>query len=279
VRKYIVSHRTNERWLISGVTVWGMQPDRKPSVISRLLDEVSWEGSNVKRYRDGGRGMENPLTAEVFQGLSNLPRDLFLGEVLRCAHGADQTRLAAAKEAESAELDVLPGSLPLPVLKIAVQPDVWVTGPTVQLLVEAKGFRKGATFNVEQLPRELLCLQAHSGNRTPLLLLVLPTPPPIRLAGSGRHDVDAGVAVGLESLCARAGMAVEEYETLLASIPNRVAWITWSEIYTVVTRQKGALSHLPSSIAAALQRTADGVAETIRWHSDGLLSESAAVLD
>jgi hypothetical protein len=28
---------------------------------------------NVKRYRDGGRGMENPLTAEVFQGLSNLP--------------------------------------------------------------------------------------------------------------------------------------------------------------------------------------------------------------
>lgn len=156
----------------------GMEPDHKPSVISRLLDEVSWEGSNVKRYRDGGRGMENPLTAEVFQGLSNLPRDLFLGEVLRCAHGADQTRLAAANEAEHADLDVLPGSLLLPALNIDVQPDVWVTGPSVQLLVEAKGFRKGATFNVGQLPRELLCLQAHSGNRTPLLLLVLTTPHP-----------------------------------------------------------------------------------------------------
>ena len=124
----------------------------------------------------------------------------------------NQTRLAAANEAEHADLDVLPGSLLLPALNIDVQPDVWVTGPSVQLLVEAKGFRKGATFNVEQLPRELLCLQAHSGNRAPLLLLVLTTPPPIRLAGSGRHEVDAGVAVGLESLCARAGMSAADYE-------------------------------------------------------------------
>ena len=108
-----------------------MEPDHKPLVISRLLDEVSWEGINVKRYRDGGRGMENPLSAEVFLGLSNLPRDLFLGEVLRCAHGADQTWIAAANEAEHADLDVLPGSLLLPALKIDVQPDVWATGPSV----------------------------------------------------------------------------------------------------------------------------------------------------
>jgi hypothetical protein len=84
-----------------------------------------------------------------------------------------------------------------PALNIDVQPDVWVTGPSVQLLVEAKGFRKGATFNVEQLPRELLCLQAHSGNRTPLLLLVLTTPPPIRLAGSGRRGRSARVGHGV----------------------------------------------------------------------------------
>jgi hypothetical protein len=232
------------------------------------LDEVSWEGSNVKRYRNGGRGMENPLTAEVFQGLSNLPRDLFLGEVLRCAHGADQTRLAAANEAERADLDVLPGSLLLSALNIDVQPDVWVTGPSVQLLVEAKGFRKGATFNVEQLPRELLCLQAHSGNRTPLLLLVLTAPPP-----------DAGVAVGLESLCARAGMTAEDHEALLASIPLCVAWITWSEIHTIFMRQKSALSGLPSSIAASVRRTADGVTRSIEWHSGGLVLETLAIVD
>jgi hypothetical protein len=40
----------------------GMEPDHKPSVISRLLDEVSWEGSNVKRYRDGGRGHASKAT-------------------------------------------------------------------------------------------------------------------------------------------------------------------------------------------------------------------------
>ncbi|WP_018760689.1 hypothetical protein [Arthrobacter sp. 135MFCol5.1] len=256
-----------------------MEPDHKPSVISRLLDEVSWEGSNVKRYRNGGRGMENPLTAEVFQGLSNLPRDLFLGEILRCAHGADETRLAAADEAEHADLDVLPGSLLLPALKIDVQPDVWVTTPSVQLLVEAKGFRKGATFNVEQLPRELLCLHAHNKNRAPLLLLVLTTPPPIRLAGSGRHEIDAGVAIGLESLCARAGMTAEDYEALLASIPFCVAWVTWSEIHAIVTRQKNALSGLSSSIAASLHRTADGVASAIKWHSGGLGFESVTVAD
>ncbi|WP_354157492.1 hypothetical protein [Arthrobacter sp. UYCu512] len=111
--------------------------------------------------------MESPLTAEVFQGLTNLPRNLFLGEILRCAHGTEQTRLAAANEVEDSDLDVLPGSLLLPALDIDVQPDVWVTGPSVQLLVEAKGFKKGASFNVEQHPRELLCLQAHSGGRAP----------------------------------------------------------------------------------------------------------------
>ncbi|MET4096952.1 hypothetical protein [Arthrobacter sp. UYCu712] len=84
-------------------------------------------------------------------------------------------------------------------------------------MVEAKGFKKGAAFNVEQLPRELLCLQAHSGGRAPLRLLILTTPPPIRLAGSGRQEVEAGAAVGLEALCARAGTTAEDYEALLAS--------------------------------------------------------------
>lgn len=145
----------------------GMEPIHSPSVINRLLQEVSWEGRNVNRYRDGGWGMENALTAEVFQGLSNHPRDLFPGKILRRAHGAEQTRFAAAHEVEHADLNVLPGSPLLPALDVDVPPDVWVTGPSVQLVVEAKGFKKGAAFNVEQLPRELLCLQAHSDDPAP----------------------------------------------------------------------------------------------------------------
>ena len=62
-------------------------------------------------------------------------------------------------------------------------------------------------------------------------------------------EIDASVGVGLESLCAHAGMAAEDYEGLLASIPFCVAWIAWSETYA------------------------------IKWHSGGLRLESLAVVD
>ena len=45
-------------------------------------------------------------------------------------------------------------------------------------------------------------------------------------------------------------MTADDYETLLASIPFRVAKMTWSEIYTFVMRRKSALSGFPASIAA-----------------------------
>ena len=69
------------------------------SVIGRLLEEISWEGSRVKQYREGGRGMENVLTAEVLLPLTYLPRAPFLAPVLRSAHGA-----SAAVELAAAEL-------------------------------------------------------------------------------------------------------------------------------------------------------------------------------
>lgn len=110
------------------------------------------------------------------RGRCGVRRQSQVRAVLRCAHGADQTRIAAANKAEDADLDVLPGSLMLPALRIDVQPDVWVTGPSVQLLVEAKGCRKDATVNVKQLPRELLCLQAHGGSRPPCCCWSWPLP-------------------------------------------------------------------------------------------------------
>jgi hypothetical protein len=82
-------------------------------------------------------------------------------------------------------------------------------------------------------------------------LLILTIPAPINLTGKSRHEVEAGVAMGLESLCARVGMSAPAYEGLFASIPSCIAWITWSEIHAIVVRQKCALSDLPSSIAAS----------------------------
>ncbi|WP_175460660.1 hypothetical protein [Arthrobacter sp. ok909] len=43
--------------------------------------------------------------------------------------------------------------------------------------------------------------------------------------------------------------------------------------------QKTAQSGLPSSIAASLHRTAEGVAQVIKWDSGDLVFESVAVVD
>jgi hypothetical protein len=45
------------------------QASGNASVLGRLLEEISWEGASVRRYRDGGRGHENVLTAEVLTAL------------------------------------------------------------------------------------------------------------------------------------------------------------------------------------------------------------------
>ena len=53
------------------------------SVLGRLLEELSWVGKTIKNYREGGRGYENVLTAEVFQSLDFLPRKHFFGEIVK----------------------------------------------------------------------------------------------------------------------------------------------------------------------------------------------------
>lgn len=65
------------------------ESESNDSVIGRLLQEISWEGANVKGYHRGGVGRENVLTAEVLWALDLLPRQLFLARVMKAAHGAD----------------------------------------------------------------------------------------------------------------------------------------------------------------------------------------------
>src|SRR4051794_13893034 len=57
------------------------------SAVRRLLDELSYEG-NASKYHDGGLGLENVITTEVFQALDFLPRQAFLGRVLAGPSGA-----------------------------------------------------------------------------------------------------------------------------------------------------------------------------------------------
>ena len=110
------------------------------SIIGRLLDEISWEG-NARRYRGGGRGKENVLTAEVLYPLDLLPRTSFLGEVIAGAHGADAARQRMTQEVERATLSFLPGDLSLANSTIRVQPDALLTSPSCYTFIEAKRIR------------------------------------------------------------------------------------------------------------------------------------------
>lgn len=153
------------------------------SVIGRLLEEISWEGRSVRAYRDGGRGRENVLTAEVLWPLSCLPREAFLAAVLRQAHGAEGARVKAAEELEVAEVTLLPDQMELGPGRLIVQPDATIVSPATYTLIEAKRIRR-SSFQVGQLAREFVALMATAGDRSPLLLLFLGSPPPVQVAGA-----------------------------------------------------------------------------------------------
>ena len=67
--------------------------DRNTSTLGRLLEELSWLGTTIRNYRNGGRGYENVLTAEALQGLDFLPRSTLLGSVLSASQA--RTKLVA----------------------------------------------------------------------------------------------------------------------------------------------------------------------------------------
>jgi len=159
------------------------------SVLGRLLDEISWEERNVKRYRQGGRGMENVLSAEVLQALGLLPRGAFLGAVLRGAHGADDARARVVAEVEELAVTALGDHVVLADGGVVVQPDGWLSGPGTLTLIEAKG-PKGSPFSPDQLSREYRALNQMAASRVPVMLLVLPTPPPVCVKGRGRYGCE-----------------------------------------------------------------------------------------
>lgn len=132
------------------------------SPLGRLLQELSWEG-NARRYRGGGRGFENVLTAEVLQVLEFLPREAFLGRILRSASSEAAAAIAAMRqEVEAVTFSVLPGGLMLTKSQtlgrpqLEVQPDAVLESPSVYCLVEAKRIRQAA-FHPEQLARVRGC--------------------------------------------------------------------------------------------------------------------------
>jgi hypothetical protein len=240
-------------------------------MLGRLLAEISWEG-NASKYRQGGRGFENVLMAEVWQALDFLPRGQFFGEVLRRMHGSgiEIPRSRLLNEAEEARFDLLPGAQLLSgePSKFETQPDAIISSPGVYCFVEGKRLR-AASFQVQQLAKELVAVCRDAAERLPLLLLVIPEPPPILVRGHGRQSLRDAIRPDLASVIGRTRNCSLTVEHLDAAIDSTVAWVTWDEIRDgVIANANAFAATVPSAggMHGTVQRLATIIDTAIRWH-------------
>lgn len=253
-----------------------MSVDLHQTVLTRLLQEVSWMGSQVKLLRQGGRGQENVLTAEVLQGLDFLPRSHFLGTVLHkaCETGSE-AKLQLINEVEEAELVLFPGPMYLKGIltqQVQVQPDGILCSPSVYALVEAK--RIGvSSFLPEQLARELLLARQNSRGRKPLLLLLLGEAPPLQIKGYGRISIQQAIQIGLNGISEKLGtLPALDWEQLISS---SVVWTTWEKIADVVEQQLFIYSGESPSTNATIRRLAKSIITSVAWHSSAVNKSSS----
>lgn len=235
------------------------------SIVGRLLDEISWEG-NARKYRGGGRGSENVLTAEVFYSLDFLPRAAFLGQILASAHGADAARKRVIADIEEVMVSFLPGDVSLANSTIRVQPDVLLTSASTYTLVEAKRIRS-SNFQTDQLAREFIATVQQAGERVPLLLVILGSPPPVLVDKiPGRMGLKDAITQRVDKVDAWA-VANPRPEDLISRIPETLAWTTWAEIRDVLAANRRRFHSAPDGLGRTVSRLCDAAIGAINWHS------------
>lgn len=232
----------------------GAQPENS-SIVGRLLEEISWEG-NARKYRDGGRGKENVLTAEVFYPLAFLPRAAVLGAIVAGAHGANTARRSVLAEVEDTIISVLPGDIQLPNSTIRVQPDALLTSASSYTLVEAKRIRP---LDLPDRPTRAGAYR-HSAQGRPARSSAagrsrLPTPG-ARSQGPWAGGLEDAIAQRLHQVDASLGNELSP-EELITLIPDTVAWTTWDEIRDVLTANRLLFSSAPEGLGGTLSRPCD----------------------
>jgi hypothetical protein len=208
---------------------------------------------------------------EVLQGLDFLPRQLFLGAVLGAAHDAGEARAELVSEIEEARITVLPSACQLAPGRegtpeeLAVYPDAILESAGVRALIEAKR-PKSSSFQTEQLTREYVLALRDPSPRTPLLMLILGSPPPVRVKGHGEMPIREAILSELESVIARTEGLKVTLDEAADRIDDVVSWTTWREIADVVGAQQAALGEDDPSVHAALTRLAGSVIDAIERH-------------
>ena len=173
--------------------------------------------------------------------------------------------VALRRKSNGRRIALLPGDVSLGNTGVHVQPDATILTPTTYALVEAKRIRP-SSFQVDQLAREFVAALQEARGRTPLLLLVLGVPPPIKARGfAERIEIPIAISARLTNVAARENLGLTDRE-LVRRIPEVTAWITWSEIREVVVRGRDQLQS-ETEFAGTLQRLCDATVTAIDWHS------------
>lgn len=106
-----------------------------------------------------------------------------------------------------------------------------------------------------------------AGDRSPLMLLLLGSPPPVAVAGRGRLSLQAAVAVSLADVLAVTPEDDLGLDALMDRLPETMAGITWAEIADVTRRQAELFRAAPNGLAGTVRRLASAVTDAIDWHS------------
>jgi hypothetical protein len=101
-------------------------------------------------------------------------------------------------------------------------------------MIEAKRICT-STFQPEQLATEYVALMRATRNRTPLLLLILGSAPPVAVRGLGRMRIEDAISLHLRSVLERTEDHELDESFLKQCVPEVLAWITWQELGGVVT--------------------------------------------
>jgi hypothetical protein len=212
------------------------------------------------------------LTAEALTALDFLPRAAFLGGVISAAVGADDARAVLASEVEEAAITLLPDDLMLGSettpwgARVVVQPDGIVMSPRCFVLLEAKRIRR-SSFQPEQLAREYLAVLQHSGERSPLLLLLLGSPPPVAVQDLGSLSVTDAVDAGLPAVLSRMREDSSSRSQLLDRLPEVVAWTTWHDLSNVLEERLAGFQSSDPSMQACVTRLVQSALSAVERHA------------
>jgi len=105
-----------------------------------------------------------------------------------------------------------------------------------------------------------------AGPRTPILLLILGTAPPVRVTKHGRLSLQEAVSLYLDAVLAKAENHSFTPEHARSIIGDVICWVTWHEISTVIQAQCDAFHTTDLSLKACINRLASSITAAIDWH-------------